>query len=791
MLYYYLKNALRQIKNHRAFSIINILGLSLGLSSCLLIILYTNFELTFDKFHENGSNIYRVVMHQPGNKVMGSSSDWWVVSPAILKPTWEDDLPEIDLVTRTMDRRCIFRNGDQYMQESINIVDPEFLDIFSFPLMSGNKTEVLKDLYSIIISEKICKKYFGDDDPIGKTMILNDGKQFVVSGVLKEIPKNSQLQFDLLVSFKTYESMVGRSLLSSNWLNNSYTTYLTLHRNTNLELLDKKLFKYDVDGFNGKKWSFHLQPLYDVHFNRQISGTGDKGTIYIFTTVGLFILLIACFNYMNLYIAHYRERIKSISLQKVLGASQNLLIQQFLTQSILFAFISYLLSIIVVWLVLPWFNVLMDQDLSLNMLWQKQILITSLGLIVIMAILSGTYPAIYISRLKTLNAIKGGMEKFSKGNQYLRKLVVTIQFSVSILLVVGTITVFKQVKFTGNKSLGHQKENIIYIRTPWDVNISKNNINTFKQILSTNPNILGTAASTGIPSNIGWSNIPKWEGQQEDDNPFFYRIIVDYDFLDFYGIQIEEGRTFLKEMGSDEGNAYILNKPAIERIQIKNPIGARFGFDQKLGTIIGVTKDFHFETLHKPITPLGIGVSDNHRFNYLSVKINSTDSQRTLEFIEQTWVDLVPDAPINYSFLDERLEQLYAKDQQLAQSLNYFSLLALFISCLGIFGLISFSLGEKTKEIGIRKVLGASFISLLRLLTKEVVYILGGASIIGGAAGWYFSSKWLNNFAYRFEMGFDIIFISSILTLIVTFVPLSFKLVKSVRTNVIHSLRKE
>jgi len=369
MLFYYLKNSLRLIKKHSGFVSLNILGLTIGLVSCLLIILFVNFELTFDKFHEKGENIYRVVMQQPGNQVMGSTSDWWIVSPAILKPTWESEFPEIELATRTRQQSFTFKLQDQFISETILIVDPEFFDVFSFPLKSGTKSEVLKELNSVVISEEKAQKYFGEKDPIGQIMTTNKGKQFFVTGVFEEIPNNSHLQFEMLASFTTLESITGRSIISNNWLNNGYKTYLTLQKNTDLQKFDAKLKKYDIKGFNDKDWSFHLQPLYDIHFNRQIRGTGDMGTIIIFISIGLFIMFIACFNYMNLYIAHYRENTKYISIKKVVGASRKQLVQQFLSESFLLVLFSYAISIFAVWLVLPFFNDFLGQELEFNTIW--------------------------------------------------------------------------------------------------------------------------------------------------------------------------------------------------------------------------------------------------------------------------------------------------------------------------------------------------------------------------------------------------------------------------------------
>ncbi len=787
MIYYLFKNSLRLIKKHSGFATLNILGLSIGLVSCLLIILFVNFELKFDKFHEKGEDIYRVVMKQPGNQVVGSSSDWWIVSPAILKPTWEGEFPEIEMATRTKVRSFTFKLQDEFINEKVLIVDPEFFEIFSFPLKSGKKSEVFKELNSIVISQQKAQKYFGDEDPIGKIMLMNNGKQFFVTGVLEEVPKNSHLQFEMLASFSTLESITGRSILSNNWLNNGYQTYLVLQKNTNLKSFDDKLRKYDITGFNDKEWSFHLQPLYDIHFNRQIRGTGDMGTIFIFISIGIFIMFIACFNYMNLYIAHYRENTKYISIKKVVGASRKQLVQQFLSESFLLVLFSYAISIFSVWLVLPFFNDFLGQELQFKAILNEQVLMISFGIIVLMALVSGTYPAILLSRTQLTNAIKGGIEKFSKGGLLVKKSIVVMQFSVSILLIVFTLTVFKQLKYTANKSLGFQKDHIIY----FSARSLRKDLKAFKQELLKNPNIIKVAASSGIPSQVGWSNIPIWEGQTEDDKPFFYRLNVDFDFLDLYGIEMQYGRKFSETVFNDENHAYILNHAALKRIGYENPIGLGFGFNKKMGTIIGVCKDFHFESLHKPITPLGIGVNKKNNFNFVSIKMSSNNFQATLGQIEKTYKNFVPNIPFQYSFIDERLERLYEKDRQLSESLKYFSIMALFISCLGIFGLMSFTLREKSKEIGIRNVLGASFKNMMSYLTREILTILLLATLAGGALGWYLSNNWLNNFAYRFEMGVDIILISAIVTLIMTISPITYKLIKSIKTNPIDTLRTE
>ncbi len=796
LILYYLKNASKLIRRHLAFTALNVTGLTLGISSCLLIILYVNFELGFDRFHENHRNIYRVVMKQPGNQVVGSSSDWWVVSPYILKPTWENELPEIKSICRTTERNMSFKYRDQNIDEIVRVVDPELFDVFTFPLQAGDEAKALTTPNSIVISPQAATKYFGDHDALGKEMVMSNGKVFIVTGILEKIPENSHLKFNIILSFETLESITGEKLLSDNWLNNGYRSYVVLQENTDVQQLDAKLRKYDIKGFNDKTWTFHLQPLADIHFNRQIQGTGDKGTLFIFISVGVFILFIAGFNYMNLYMAHYRARTKSIGIRRVAGATRTQMIIQFLSESFLLVLISYFFSIGIVWFVLPLFNNFIGEQLEFQSILQYKVLLSGLATAFGMAFIAGAYPAFYLSGLQIINGIKGGMEKFSKRAMLLRKGIIVIQFSVSIILLIGTLTVYEQLRFTRTKSLGYNKDLILYLSLDgmWykdSDGIWKNKIEILKQELSKNANIMKMARSSGIPSMIGWSNIPIWEGRLEGEKPFFYRLMVDEDFVDLYGIELKEGRNFSATLPGERDNAYILNEAAVKSLNLTRPLGAKFGFDDKMGTVVGVTRDFHFESLHKPITPLGIGFTEHNNFNFLSLKINNKNIPETIEFIEATWNKLVNNVALKYSFLDDQLNQLYKKDQQLAESLNYFSLMAMFISCLGIIGIMSFSVKERTKELGIRKVLGAPLLHLFSLLSKDVLVITGVACILGGILGWYASNEWLTNFAYRINVGIDVIIIASLITLTMAIIPLSFKLRKAIAANPVESLRNQ
>jgi len=387
------------------------------------------------------------------------------------------------------------------------------------------------------------------------------------------------------------------------------------------------------------------------------------------------------------------------------------------------------------------------------------------------------------------------MTKLSKESQYFRKIVVAVQLTLSVVLITGAVTMLKQLRFIGNKDLGYEKENIIcldLIRLFYaESNDLTNHMKSLKQELLANPDILKVSSSTGKPYSVGWSNIPVWEGRETDDKPFFYRMIVDYDFFDLYGIQLEDGRYFSSEMSTDDGNAYIINRAAAKRMGLESPVNARFGFDGKLGTVVGITEDFNFESLHKSITPIGIGVKDDYYWQVISIKVQNKDIPETLAYIEGVWKKFVPDYPMDYTFVDDEIHQMYGKEMQVSRSMNYLSLFALFISCLGIFGLMSYSFKERKKEIGVRKAMGASFSGLTGLLLRDLVIIVCIAEITGGVLGWYLSTSWLNNFAYKINRGIDIIIISCLLTILLAITPVVFNLIKSIRTSPVESLRYE
>jgi putative ABC transport system permease protein len=784
MLKNYLKIVIRLIQRKKMFSMLNLAGLTIGLTGSLLILLYVDFELGCDKFHANADNIYRVYMHQPGNKVTGSTKDLWVTTPTILKPTWENDLPEIESIANIRSAGVVFKKNEQLFDERILFADPEFLEIFSFPVMSGNKKTGLDNPFSLLITKRMAEKYFGEENPVGKTLLTSDEREYMITGLLQNIPGNSHLQFDFLGSFNTLYTLWDRDWQSTRWLNNGFDTYLTLPVGTDLERFDDKLRKYDLEGLNGKTWSFHVQPLKDIHFNRDTGGAGDIRYIYIFSGIGLFILFIACFNFINLSTARSATRAKEVGVRKVVGAHKRQLVKQLLGESFLFSFIALVFSITAVWIILPVFSSMIGKELSVDAFQSLKSILAIMGIFILVGTVSGCYPAFFISSFQPVKILKGNLRTKSRGSVFFRNSLVVVQFAISIIMIVSTITLYHQLSYIRNKKLGYDKDQIItFPRRGLD-------LEPFTNELLKNPGIQKVSASSGLPTNIGWSNIPHWEGKSPDDNPFFYRLSVDYDFFDLYGLEIVKGRKFSREMG-DEGKAFILNEAAVKSLGFEEPIGQMFGFWKISGTVVGVVKDFHFESLHKPITPLGIGIKDTTNISYVSVKISAHNISGSIRHIEDIWKKFSPKYPFEFSFIDERIDSMYKNERKITTSFNYFALIAIFIACLGLFGLASFTAEQKTKEIGIRKVLGASASKIIVLLTKEFVLLVALANCIAWPLAWYGMSRWLESFAYRIDLDIEFFLLAGVAVFLIAIASVGSQFAKATRANPVDSLRYE
>jgi len=800
----YLKIALRNIKRHKGYSIINIAGLSVGLMCCILILLYVKYEFSYDRYHENADNIYRVVMKFPGIVYMGS--DMYNASPGGLKAALMEDFPEVIYATRATRRRAyIYYKNNPFEERGMFFVDPEFFKIFSFPLISGDPETAVKEPFSMLITQKIAKKYFGNEDPVGK--IINVGRKYdyMVTGILENCPENSHFTFDILASFNSLYTTDGKENIET-WsgFNDLWNTYLLLQENFNPDDLESKFpamaKKYGGEDYEGE---FHLRPLTSIHLhsdiNFEIEANGNILYIYLFSAIAFFIMMIACLNYMNLATARAATRFKEIGIRKVVGADRRHIIRQFLGESMIFTITGLFISIIFVELLLPSFGSFIDKNLEFNFCSDYLLLLYLICVALIVGLISGSYPALFMSALKPVNVIKGSLSTGSvrKRSSAFRNSLVVVQFVISIVMIVCTLTVYNQLDFIKNSKLGFKKDHII-TGSIFDSNL-RNNLELFKTELSRYPQILDVYVNGDLPVTISASNYARWEGLAEgEEGHLTYGAEVNYNFLDFFEIELIEGRNFSKEFTTDTSQAFILNETAVKITGWNEPIGKKYSLWGREGLVIGVIKDFHNTSLHLKVEPMALWLTSpnipnilNRTINDFAIKISSDDIPGTLAFIEDKFKEYSPDYPFNYSFLDERVDRIYRSEQRLGQIFSYFTFIAIFISCLGLFGLASFTAEQRTKEIGIRKVLGASVSGIIMLLSRNFVKWVLAANVLAIPIAYIAMNRWLQNFAYRTHIGIWTFVISVAMALMIALISVSYQSVKAATANPVDSLRYE
>jgi len=796
MITNYLKITLRIIKRHKLYSFINISGFAIGLTCTILMLVYVHHELSYDRYHENAENIYRVI-----NK---KETDWNSLSPGALKSALVDDLPEVISAARVCPwgdyvdfKGLINYEGNRYLEDRFLIVDPEFLEIFTFPLISGDPQTALSEPFSVVLTQEMAEKYFGHEDPMGRILKFENRYDYKITGVLKNVPASSHLQFDFLISLSTtyYTSYRGRKDDLINWTHWFSATYVQLEKGCNPNILESKIQAL-VERHIGERSQneFHLQALTKIYLNNinpPIGKSGDIRYIYLFSGIAFISILIACFNYMNLSTARSAHRFKEVGIRKIVGANRLHLIRQFLGESILFAIISLIFSLFLVKLLLPAFESLIDRELDFNFLYDSWMLFALICIIVLIGTISGSYPAFFLSSFSPLNTLKGGFKVGAKKSSGVRNSLVIFQFVFSIGLIICTFTVYNQLSYIKNRDLGFRKDHIIIVPAA-GMNLEKD-YEPLKNELSQYSQITDVSVSNKLPSLITGGGGAKWEGKT-DENIRFTRGFVDYNFLDLYGIELLEGRNFSKRITTDIEQAYLLNKTAVKAIGWKAPIGKRFNqWGNEDGVVIGVVDDFHFLSLHRKIEPLVLSLIQNEweEATYLSIKISSNDIADTLSFIEKKINEFSSEYPFSYSFFDEGIDRMYRSEQTLGQSFIYFTLITIFVACLGLFGLTSFTAEQKTKEIGIRKVLGASVSGIVCLLSRGLVKWVLIANSIAWPLAWFFSNRWLQNFAYRINVNLWNFILSAALALVIALITVSYQSIKAARANPVDSLRYE
>lgn len=801
----YIKVAIRNIMKNKVYSFINILGLAVGIACCIAILLFVRDELSYDKFNINGNEIYRLCI----NVKVGNTEAHSPKSPPPMGAALLHDLPEVLGFTRIRNFGYpVLRYKDKtFSEERFFDVDSTFFDIFTVKFLEGDPKVALTQPNNVVITESMAKKYFGNEDPMGKILNADRNTDWIVSGVVQDVPKNSHFHYDFLGSLTS-----SADSRSTSWLSNNYYTYLLLRKGTNAEAFQKKInseiLKYispqisAITGATlnqlrkqGDKYEFFIQPLYSIHLfshlDYEIESNSDISYVYIFSIIAAVILLIACINFVNLETARSEKRAKEVGIRKTLGSNRSQIIGQFIAEAVLMSMLAVLLAVVLDEIFLPLFNNIAGKEMSSGIFEN----IYSIPLLIIFAIfvgiMAGSYPAFYLSSFQPVKVLKSELRRGNR-KSVLRSGLVIFQFAVSIALFIGTFIINNQLKFIQTKNLGFNKEQVIIISKTDDLG---GQIQSFEKRLLTNPDVLKVSNSSAIPGNQGGDSgcsLKDTPGSQLQDA----RIMTcDENFAGTYKLKMKQGRFFSDEHPSDTA-AIVVNEALSKAFGVKNIVGKYLVFPGDVQTftyqIIGVVKNFNYESLHKEIRPLVIRLYSDKGFGqFVSVRIAPNNYKSTISFLEATWKKYAGNEAFEYNFLDKDLANLYLNEQRTSNIATIFSVLAIFIACLGLLGLAAFVTEQRTKEIGIRKSLGASVPEIVILLSKEFTKWVLIANAIAWPLAYFIMNNWLRNFAYRITLTPWVFLVSGILALLIALLTVSIHAIRAATANPILSLRYE
>ena len=780
----YIKITFRNIQRNKGYALINVFGLAIGLACSIFIILWIQDELSYDRYHEKADRIYRVADESQSDGAIRRS----VKTSAQLAPALVQDFAEVENAVRFSRNKYLIAYENKQFWHNIFFADPSLFEIFTIPFTKGDPKTALNDPGSIVISEQMASKYFGDENPIGKTIHVNRKFDFQVTGVFQNIPRNSHFRFDFLRPFH-------KGLASHGWGIQNYWTYILLAENASPDALLDKMPDF-IEKHKGKdaryiyKYKCFFQPLKKIHLYSNLKGeiepNGSIVNIILLAAIGLFILLIACINYMNLSTARAVNRTNEVGVRKVVGANRTQLIKQFLGESIIFSLLACSLAVLIVELFLPIFNSLSGKDLVFIHISNLSLFIGLIGLAFVVGLISGSYPAFFISAFQPISILRGSSVSKSRGST-LRKTLVVVQFAISITFIIGITVVYNQMKYIQNKKLGLNKEQVVVL--PIRSQSVAQKYETMKNNFLNNTHVLNVSGSSYFPGESTWNQNIWWQGATDEDYKMMRWIAVDYDFVETLEMEIIEGRSFSKDFAGDINTDYILNESAKRELGWKSAFGKQFKIIEK-GNVVGVVKDFHFSSLHEQIEPLALYLYPSN-LEYFYVRIHAGQIPQTLEYLNKKWNELVPDQLFEYSFLDENFDKLYQAEKRLEKLFGYIAFLAIFIACLGLFGLASFSTEQRTKEIGIRKVLGASVSNVVLFLSKEFIVLVIIANIIAIPVAYFIMNKWLQGFAYRTDIGLFTFILSAFIAISIALVTVGYQTIKAARSNPVESLRYE
>ena len=788
MIKNYILTAVRNLKKHPSFSFINVVGLAIGMACSILILLWVQDELKFDKWHTKKDRIERVLV-----RIMNNGEPFEVaVTPAALAPNMEKDFPEIEQMCRFKNwGTWLFKYQDgEYIQANSGAIDSTAFQVFDFEFIYGNPEEALSDAHSVVLTKDIAERIFGKENPVGKVIEVHGRGAFKITGVIKNID-HSHFAFEFLFPFHLIRED-GENIDEMGQGSYNFTTYFLLKNKNLSQAVHEKLTRY-LDKFDEENTTeLFSQSLTDIYLKSDFAYDfiikGDLNAVITFSAIAFLVLLIACINFMNLTTARSGNRAKEIGLRKVVGAKRKNIIYQFFSESIFMSVLSFIIAIIVVVLLIPEFNELSGKELSANSISDPLILFMLIAIAIFTGLLAGSYPALYLSAFNPIKVLKGKLSP-GTGSTFFRKTLVVIQFTLSVALIISTVLISQQMKYIQNKDLGYEKHQLVYLRMNENI---RENYKTIKQQLLQDPNITNITSSQVLPIYACPSlTLSQWEGKDDDRTLTLHFFPIGFDFFETMGITMVEGRAFNEEMSSDTINSFILNEEAVRQMGMENPVGKTITLQGgEPAYIIGIMKDFNFNTIRNKIAPLMLYIDPNQS-RVCFIRISGNDTQKTLDYIGKTWKSFEPDYNYDYQFLDERLDNLYRAEQRSNTLINYFTIFAIFISCLGIFGLASFMAEQKTKEIGIRKVMGASVSTIVSMFSSEFVKLVIIGNVLAWPLAWYAMNKWLENFAYHTKLSWWMFAIGAILSILVVLITISYQSYKAATRNPSNSLRYE
>ncbi len=800
MLRNYIKVIIRNVVKQKAYTFINIAGFAVGLATCILILLYLIHELSYDNFHSNADRIYRIGVegNLSGENVKYPLSNLGT-GPAMLK-----DYEEVESFTRLygLPRIPVKYGENSFFEERLAYVDPRFFEVFSFSLIQGNPKKALEAPYSIILTRDMAEKYFGDDNPLGKQLKLNNRYDYNVTGVIENFPENSHLKVDFLCSIETFYVINDRDV--EEWTNFNNYTYLLLRENVSAGAFVSKFPAFienylpNLKKLLGGELNYFIQPVTDIHLHSnlgyELPGNSDIAYVYIFSAIALFILLIACINFMNLATARSAGRAKEVGLRKVMGAEKQMLVKQFLAESMLTCVVSLIVAVGLIRLALPFFNSISGMKLKIPFGEIPWLIPAFIGFTLVTGLLAGSYPAFFLSAFEPVTVMRGTLKSGAASNKF-RSVLVIVQFVISIVLLSGTGVMLNQLRFMKNKNLGFNKENVIVIPI-LDQSI-RESIREIKSEIRSHSDVIDVCAASDLPGNYPDYSVFVPEGYTLEQTQLMHRINGDTDLVTTLGMKIIAGRNFSIEFSTDPDDAIIINEVAAKKYGWDNPIGKKIGFfsgdemkEVRYRNVIGVVQDFHVRSLHDKILPLLL-TNESGYLEEIAVRINAGSVSGVLDFLKEKWTKFDPNRPFDYYFLDRNFNQQYQSDESLQKIIGCFTLFAIFIACLGLYGMASFMAEQRFREIGVRKTLGASVPNIIVLISKDVVKLIIIANIIALPIAYYVFHRWLESFAYHTQISALTFLVSAALVFFIGYSTTAYQSIKAALLNPVEAIRAE